>query len=269
MQKGLSESLAGRYEVITATHWSYTEMQLAFDFSLEEYIYFGGYPGSAEYIKDESRWRNYLRESLIKPNIEKDILDMVRIREPHLLKQLFELGCHYSGQELALNKMSNSLGGHVLTLADYLTLLKQVKLLAGLSKYAAQEVRKRNSVPKLQVFNTGLMSATNSYSFAEAKADRSYWGRLVESCVGAHLLNTSKEETNIYYWREGAHEVDFVITNGAKLAAIEVKSAPDPIYAKGLDEFCKLHPDAKKILVGVGGVSLAEFLSEPAEHWLD
>jgi uncharacterized protein len=270
MQKGLSESLAGRYEVIHVNHWGFTEMQQAFDFSLEQYIYFGGYPGSASFIGDESRWRNYVRESLIQPNIEKDILQMVRIKNPMLLKQLFELGCHYSGQELSLTKMISALNEakHTETLADYLGLLAQAKLLAGLQKYAVQEVRKRNSAPKLNVFNTALMSAIQDYSFAEAQADRSYWGRLVESSVGAHLLNTCDGDTQVHYWRDGSDEVDFILTKGSKLTAIEVKSALKPVSAKGLKLFAQHYPSAKPILVGTGGISLAEFLSYSAEHWL-
>ena len=270
IQKGLSESLAGRYELMTISHWCFTEMQEAFDFSLEEFIYFGGYPGSATLIHEESRWRSYVRESLIQPNIEKDIVQMVRIKNPALLKQLFELGCHYSGQELSLTKMVAQLNEakHTVTLADYLQLLTQAKLLAGLHKYAAKEVRKRNSVPKLIVFNTALMSAIQDYTFAEAQADRSYWGRLVESCIGAHLLNSCDNDTNVHYWRDGSDEVDFVLTRGRKLTAIEVKSSANPGPVRGLGVFAQRNPSARIILVGTGGVSLAEFMSYPAEHWL-
>ena len=271
MQKGFSESLAGRYETIAVSHWGFTEMQQAFDFNLEQYIYFGGYPGSAWLVKEEKRWRRYVKDSLIQPNIEKDILQMVRIKNPMLLKQLFELGCHYSGMELSLTKMIDAINEakHTETLADYLHLLAEAKLLTGLNKYAAQEVRKRNSAPKLNVFNTALMSAIQDYSFAEAQADRSYWGRLVESCVGAHLLNTCDEDTKLYYWRESNKEVDFILAKGKKLTAIEVKSAPNPVLSKGLDLFGQKYSHARKILVGNGGVALAEFLSHPAEYWLD
>ncbi|TPQ25651.1 ATP-binding protein [Methylomonas koyamae] len=271
MQKGLSESLAGRYETLPVSHWGFAEMQEAFGLTLEQYVYFGGYPGSAWLIKDETRWRRYVRDSLIQPNIEKDILQMVRIKNPMLLKQLFELGCHYSGQELSLTKMIEAIieAKHTETLADYLHLLTETKLLAGLHKYAGQEVRKRNSAPKLHVFNTALMSALQDYSFAEAQADRSYWGRLVESSVGAHLLNTIDEDTKLYYWREGNQEVDFVLAKGKKLTAIEVKSAPKPVVSAGLNVFGEKYPHAKKILVGAGGVTLAEFLSQPAEDWLE
>lgn len=270
MQKGLSESLAGRYELMPVTHWGFTEMQQAFDFSLEEYIYFGGYPGSAVFMHDESRWRSYVKESLIHPNIDTDIVQMVRIKNPALLKQLFELGCHYSGQELSLTKMIAALNEakHTETLADYLQLLTQAKLLAGLHKYSAQEVRKRNSAPKLVVFNTALMSAIQDYTFAEAQADRSYWGRLVESSVGAHLLNTCDNDTQVSYWRDGSDEVDFVLSRGRKLAAIEVKSSANPARVRGLEIFAQRNPSAKTILVGAGGIPLAEFLSYPAEHWL-
>lgn len=270
MQKGLSETLAGRYEIIHVNHWSFDEMQKAFDLSIEEYIYFGGYPGSASLIRDESRWRRYVKESLIQPNIEKDILQMVRIKNPMLLKQLFELGCHYSGQELSLTKMISALNEakHTETLADYLHLLRQAKLLAGLHKYAVQEVRKRNSVPKLNVFNTALISATQDYSFAEAQSDRSHWGRLVESAVGAHLLNTCEDDTKVLYWRDGSDEVDFILTKGRKLVAIEVKSANNPLQANGLKVFAQRNSSAKTMLVGSGGIAVSEFLSYPAEHWI-
>ncbi len=270
IQKGLSESLAGRYELLTISHWGFAEMQQAFDFSLEEYIYFGGYPGSATLIHEESRWRSYVRESLIQPNIEKDIVQMVRIKNPALLKQLFELGCHYSGQELSLTKMIAELNEakHTVTLADYLQLLTQAKLLAGLHKYAAKEVRKRNSVPKLIVFNTALMSAIQDYTFAEAQADRSYWGRLVESAVGAHLLNSCDNDTRVHYWRDGTDEVDFILTRGRKLTAIEVKSSANPRRVRGLEIFSQRNPAAKTILVGAGGIPLAEFLSRSTDHWL-
>jgi predicted AAA+ superfamily ATPase len=270
IQKGLSESLAGRYELMTISHWCFSEMQEAFDFSLEEFIYFGGYPGSATLIHEESRWRSYVRESLIQPNIEKDIVQMVRIKNPALLKQLFELGCHYSGQELSLTKMIAQLNEakHTVTLADYLQLLTQAKLLAGLHKYAAKEVRKRNSAPKLIVFNTALMSAIQDYTFAEAQADRSYWGRLVESSIGAHLLNTCDNDTSVHYWRDGSDEVDFILTRGRKVTAIEVKSSANPGRARGLELFTQRNPPARTILVGKGGVSLSEFMSHSAEHWL-
>lgn len=271
MQKGLSESLAGRFETIVVSHWGLDEMQEAFNFSLEEYIYFGGYPGSASLIREEARWRQYVRDSMIRPNIEKDILQLVHIKNPMLLKQLFELGCHYSGQELSLNKMVAALNDakHEVTMADYLHLLMQAKLLAGLHKYSGQEIRKRNSVPKLNVFNTALMSATEDYTFTEAQADRSYWGRLVESAVGAHLLNTCDEDSKLQYWRDGNQEVDFVLSKGRKLCAIEVKSSSHPQFAQGLNVFAQRYPHAKKILVGAGGIPLAEFLSHPAGYWME
>lgn len=272
MQKGLTESLAGRYEPIGMAHWSYGEMQAAFDFSLDEYIYFGGYPGSASLIREETRWRHYVRTALIQPNIEKDILQMTRVDKPALLKALFELGCGaYSGQIIAYDKLRGQLAdaGNTTTLAHYLELLSMAGLLSGLSKFAVQAFRKRASSPKLNAHNTALISALAGYSFAEASNDRSYWGRLVESAVGAHLINTVSEDCGIHYWRESPHEVDFILTNGRKILAIEVKSGAKFATPKGLEVFAGKFAEARRLIVGEGGVPLAEFLSHPAEHWLE
>lgn len=272
MQKGLTESLAGRYETIQMTHWSYTEMQEAFDFSLEEYIYFGGYPGAADFIRDEPRWRQYVRESLIKPNIQNDILQMTRVDKPALLKNLFELGCGaYSGQEISLTKLLGQLqdAGNTVTLAQYLDLLSHAGLLSGLQKYAGQEHRKRASPPKFNAHNTALISAQAKYTFEQAKNDRSYWGRLVESAVGAHLINNKPENTTLNYWRESPYEVDFVLVYGDKLLAIEVKSGDDYAAPKGLRVFSEKFKNVTPMIVGEGGISIADFLLTPIENWLN
>lgn len=272
MQKGLTESLAGRYEPIRMAHWSYSEMQIAFDFSLDEYIYFGGYPGSAPLIRDESRWRQYVRSALIHPNIEMDILQMTRVDKPALLKALFELGCGaYSGQIIAFDKLRGQLvdAGNTTTLAHYLQLLSQAGLLTGLSKFAMQAFRKRASSPKLNAHNTALISALAGYTFAEAIGDRSYWGRLVESTVGAHLINTATNDCEIHYWRESPIEVDFVLTNGRKTLAIEVKSGAKYATPKGLEVFVGKFKEARSLIVGEGGIPLPEFLSHPADYWLE
>lgn len=271
MQKGLTESLAGRYEPIRMTHWSYPEMQAAFDFSLDEYFYFGGYPGSANLIRDERRWRQYVRGALIHPNIEKDILQMTRVDKPALLKTLFELGCAYSGQIISYTKLQGQLqdAGNTVTLAHYLDLLSQAGLLTGLPKYAGQKHRQRASSPKLNALNTALISALAGYTFTDARNDRSYWGRLVESAVGAHLFNTAFDDCQVQYWRESPDEVDFVLTNGRKLVAIEVKSGTNFAAPRGLKAFGEKFKDARSLIVGEGGVPLAEFLSHPAEVWLE
>ena len=271
MQKGLTESLAGRYEPIHMSHWSYVEMQDAFDFSLDEYIYFGGYPGAASLIQDETRWRQYVRDALIKPNIERDILQMTRVEKPALLKNLFELGCGaYSGQLVALTKLLGQLqdAGNTVTLAHYLDLLSQAGLLTGLQKYAGQELRRRASAPKFNAHNTALISAQAKYTFEQAKNDRTYWGRLMESAVGTHLINNRPENSNLYYWRESPSEVDFVLTSGEKLLAIEVKSGEDYAAPKGLQVFADKFKNVTPVVLGAHGVAISDFLMQPVESWL-
>ncbi len=270
IQKGLTESLAGRYELMRVSHWSFDEMHQAFDYTLDEYIYFGGYPGSAVFRRDEPRWRNYVLTGLVQPSIDTDILQMTRVDKPALLRQLFELGCGHSGQILALGKVKGQLqdAGNETTLAGYLDLLANAGLLTGLHKYHVGTARRRASPPKFNVLNAALMSSAMPYTFAQAQADRSYWGHLVESTVGAHLCNSATNNELVSYWRESPHEVDFVISNAVQLAAIEVKSAASGRLA-GLAEFAQKHPGSTSLLVGAGGIGLVEFLSYPLAHWLD
>ncbi len=262
IQKGLTESLAGRFETFYLGHWSYTEMQSAFGWSIEQYIYFGGYPGSALLINDEERWKSYIKDSLIETSISKDILMLTRVDKPALLKRLFELGCLYSGQILSYTKIIGQLedAGNTTTLANYLKLLSDCGLLGGLEKYAGSIIRKRSSSPKFQVYNNALLTSQDKKSYSTTIVNPKLWGRLVESSVGAHLLNHSiSERYNLNYWREGNNEVDFIIEKGDKVIGLEVKSGASADN-KGMAIFNeKFHPD-KILLVGTGGIPYEEFL---------
>lgn len=271
IQSGLAESLAGRFEVIAAPHWSFSEMREAFGWTVEQYIFYGAYPGAAELISDPERWRRYILDSLIETTISRDILLLTRVDKPALLRRLFQLGCAYSGQILSYQKMLGQLtdAGNTTTLAHYLDLLQGAGMLAGLAKYARGRVRQRGSSPKLQVLNTALMSAQDSRSLTQARQDGDYWGRLVESCIGAHLFNSSfGTNITITYWRERNHEVDFVLQEGKATVAIEVKSGGRHESLPGMEAFVKQFKPKRQLLVGGQGIGLEEFLSKPAAHWL-
>jgi predicted AAA+ superfamily ATPase len=271
MQRGLTESLAGRFEVLHLPHWSYAEMREAFGFSLDEYLYFGGYPGAAPLIQDPPRWRRYLLDSLIETTISRDVLLLTRVDKPALLRRLFELGCRYSGQVLSYTKMLGQLqdAGNATTLAHYLDLLGGAGMLTGIPKYAARAVRQRGSSPKLQVLNTALMTSQSGLAPEEARADREFRGRLVESAVGAHLANAAAGGVSeLFYWRERNREVDFVLRSGKAVVAIEVKSGRAPDALPGLAAFSGEFKPRRTLLVGGDGVPLDEFLSRPVEHWL-
>jgi len=271
MQQGLTESLAGRFEIVHLPHWSYGEMRAAFGFSLDQYLYFGGYPGAAPLIKDPPRWRRYLLDALIDTTIARDVLLMTRVDKPALLRRLFELGCRYSGQVLSYTKMLGQLqdAGNATTLAHYLDLLAGAGMLTGLQKYTGQAVRQRGSSPKLQVLNTALMTAQSGLSPDEAKSDREFRGRLVESAVGAHLANAAAGGAcELFYWRERSREVDFVVRVGRTVIAIEVKSGRAPASFPGLGAFAEAFKPKRTLLVGGDGISLEDFLTKSVEHWL-
>lgn len=268
IKDGLTESLAGRYELIHMSHWSFKEMKEAFGMDLEHYIFFGGYPGGVGFINNEVRWRKYIKDSIVAPAIAHDILMTKTIYKPELMKQLFELGCTYSGEEIALTKLLGQLqdAGNITTLANYLSTLNESHLLCGLQKYANDNARKYNSVPKMLVYNTALLSSLYGLSYSQVFTNPKMWGRWVESAVGTHLLNMANElDYRIYYWRERNDEVDFILEYNRQCIAIEVKSGRRTTNA-GISVFKEKFRPLHTFIVGNGGIPLEEFLSSDLKY---
>jgi uncharacterized protein len=270
ISRGLTESMAGRFEITRLGHWHYNEMREAFGFTLEQFIYYGGYPGAASLIGDEARWAAYVRDALIETTISKDVLLLTPVQKPALLRRVFDLACRYSGQELSYQKMMGQLSdaGNTTTLAHYLELLEGAGMVCGLQKYAGQAVRQRASSPKLQVFNTALMGAIaagEGFGFDRLRNTPELWGRMVESAVGAQLLakhlTHSTATPVLHYWRDGQREVDFVVRANSEVFALEVKSGSSPGPMPGLDAFCAQFPQARPQVVGTGGIPLETWFS--------
>lgn len=262
VQHGLSESLTGRFELIRAPHWSFGEMRDAFGLSLDEFVFFGGYPGAAGLIEDESRWASYVLDSIVETTISRDLLLLTRVDKPALLRSLFGLVCDYSAQIVSYQKLTGQLqdAGNTTTLAHYLDLLAAAGLAVGLEKYASGKVRQRRSTPKLLALDTGLVSATSGRTLAEARSDTEHWGRLVETAVGAHLVATRDPRAEVLYWRDRGKEVDFVVQRGKSLTAIEVKSGRTRGDLACMAAFDDAHEPTRKLLVGGDGTPLEEFL---------
>jgi predicted AAA+ superfamily ATPase len=270
--QGLTESLAGRFETLRLPHWSLPEMREAFGWSLEQYLYFGGYPGAAPLIKDPVRWSRYIADSLIETSISRDVLLLTRVDKPALLRRLFELACRYSGQILSYTKMLGQLqdAGNTTTLAHYLDLLAGAGMVCGLPKYTGDAARTRGSSPKLQVLNTALMTVTTGVSLEEARSDREFHGRLVESAVGAHLANAAAAgECELFYWRDRGQEVDFIVRSRNRLVAIEVKSGRAPQAHSGTAAFSEAFKVRRTLLVGGDGVSVENFLGRTVSEWIE
>ena len=268
LKKGLTESLMGRFELIRMPHWSFNEMHEAFGWDINQYIYFGGYPGGATLVKNEKRWQQYVQDAIVAPSIEKDVILTSTIYKPTLMRNLFELGCSYSGEELSLNKVLGQLqdAGNVTTLSNYLEILNESHLLAGLQKYAADKARKYNSIPKFQVYNSALLSALNGKSYEQAFTDSKLWGRWVETAVGTHLINHADAVGyRLYYWREANNEVDYVLERQGQCIAIEVKSGRRTTN-KGIALFREHFQPRHTIIVGSGGFPVDQFLQMDLER---
>ena len=270
IQKGLTESLAGRFEAIRIPHWSFDEMRRAFKFDLDRFLVFGGYPGAAALVRDQARWAAYVRESLVDTTLNLDVLQLSRVDKPALLRRLFELACTHSGQQLSYQKMLGQLqdAGNTVTLAHYLRLLEAAGMVRGIEKYAGDMIRQRASSPKFQVLNTALTSALAGDEPRKLLASPDLRGRLVESAVGAHLANAAATgRCRLFYWRERNLEVDFVVERAGKVIAIEVKSGRRRDGLPGVGAFLKAYPKARTLLVGADGVAVEEVLLKPVEAW--
>ena len=269
--RGLTESLAGRFELLHLPHWSLFEMRAAFGWSLDRFLFYGAYPGAAPLAEQTARWSRYIRDSLIETTIARDVLLLSRVDKPALLRRLFELGCAYPGQILSYTKMLGQLqdAGNTTTLAHYLDLLASAGMLTGLQKYSGAAVRRRSSSPKLQVLNTALMTAGSGLTLSQARADPELWGRLVESAVGAHLANAAAAGTcEVFYWRERNRKVNFVVRSVGAVTAIEVKSGRARGTPPGTTAFASAFRPTRLLLVGGDGIAVDEFLSQPVEHWV-
>ena len=263
--QGLSESLMGRFEEIRMTHWTYAEMRDCFGLTVDEFIYFGGYPGAVEMMQDEARWKVYVRNSMIDATVNRDIFEDVRIGKAALLRKTLELGAAYSGKILSLTKLLGEIqdAGNVMTIAGYLERLNQCGLLGTFQKFSVDDARRRASIPKFQVHNNALLTALSAGTFEQVRNDPVKWGHYVESAVGAYVMSQAyRLQFAVVYWRDGNNEVDFVLRKDGKVVALEVKSNHER-YTKGLDVFCQKFRPNVALIVGSGGLPLETFLETP------
>ncbi len=267
MQKGLSESLAGRFEQWNLTHWTFNELRDAFNITPEQFVYFGAYPGSIQFISEESRWKSYVRQSMIETTLTKDVLLMNKIEKPALIRSLFELGTAYSGQILSYNKIMGQLqdAKNTTTLAHYLKLLEESGMLMGINKFAMDTARKRSSSPKWQVMNNGIMGALSEFSSAEVYSDNKRLGRFVESAIGAHLIAHLGTDLKLFYWNESNAEVDFILQKGTEYIGIEVKLTHDKI--SGIAKFQSQFKPKRMIQLSNTGISWQQFITIDPREW--
>jgi predicted AAA+ superfamily ATPase len=236
-------------------------MEQAFSWDMDRWLFFGGYPGAAPLVHQEDMWSRYVVDSLIETVLAKDVLQLQTIAKPALLRHLFMLSVVHPAQILSYNKMLGQLqdAGNTTTLAYYLKLLEAAFLISGLELFKGGRRQKRGSSPKLIIRNNGLINAISGDSFKDSGNDFSWWGRLIENAVGAHLLNHLTELSySVYYWRYRGLEVDFVVKTPKQLWGIEVKSGNSK-NPKGLAEFIKHYPKARTLAVGGQGMDLEEF----------
>ena len=245
LQKGLADSLAGRYEVIRADHWNLEECREAFGWDLEHFLAFGGYPAAAELTNNIDRWQRFINDSIIEPVLLKDLLSYASVNKPALFRQTFMLCLAYPAMEVSLQKMLGQLqeSGNVSTIKHYLEIFEGAFLIRTLQKYSGSEIRKRGSSPKIIPMNTALIHAVHNPTDVGSRPE--WFGRVFEAAVGAELC---RQADAIYYWRDGKDEVDFVVQLKNRIYAIEIKSGRIR-RTTGLVKFVQRYPESTPIII--------------------
>lgn len=241
IQKGLTESLTGRFQLHKAFHWNFEESKNGYKLPFKEYLKIGGYPGSYQF-KDKSDWSKYVKQSIISTVIEKDILQYHTVKSPALFKQAFEIIMSYPAQEISYTKLLGQIQdrGNTELVKYYLSLYEGAFLVKVLEKYSGKKIIMKSSTPKILPLAPCLyyLEIQDEYKGEEL-------GRVFELIVGAQLVRT---EEDLFYWREGDNEVDFVLKKGRKLYAIEVKSGRKKSI-HGLQKFQTKFSEAKLIMI--------------------
>ncbi len=241
IQKGLTESLTGRFQLHKAFHWNHEESKNGYGLTFSDYLKIGGYPGSYSF-KNRTDWAKYVKQSIIQTVIEKDILQYHNVKSPALFRQAFEIIMSYPAQEISYTKLLGQLQdkGNTELIKYYLSLYEGAFLVKILEKYSAKKIITKSSTPKILPLAPCLyyLEILEDYKSEEL-------GRVFELIVGAQLV---RADESLYYWREGNDEVDFVLKKGRSLYAIEVKSGRKK-SAKGLQKFKSKFPEAKLVII--------------------
>ena len=258
IQTGLTESLAGRFEMTRVYHWTYTELKSAFGYDLERFLLYGGYPGSVPFEEEFDRWYAYLKDSIVEAVIGKDILLNRKVGNPALFRQAFEILCRYPAQEISYTKLLGQLQdkGNTGLIRYYIELYAGAFLMQPLEKYSAKGWLTRSSSPKILISCPALYTMTAGPRVLDDPERR---GRVFELAVGAQLLQLPGE---LFYWREKNAEVDFVYRCQGRLYAIEVKSGRRK-SARGLEAFMKQFSDACPVILSMD--NFPQFSANPSK----
>lgn len=245
IQAGLTESLAGRFELIKVYHWNYLECHKAFGWNIDTYLQYGGYPGPAELTRDPIRWQQFIRDSIVEPVLARDVTNFRTITKPSLFRQTFELALSYPAQEVSFQKFLGQLQdkGNAATIKGYLELLEGAFVLRILYKFSTRPLSVRSSSPKILPLAPALMHTFKAPS--SIFTDSAWRGHVFEAAIGAALLQTPRE---VFYWRDGNNEVDYVLKKDKQILAIEVKSGRLR-RGQGIQAFKEKFPDAKTIVM--------------------
>ena len=261
LMKSITQSLAGRVALFKLLPFDMTELKSAdlLPSDYEQLIIKGSYPALYDRsIPFASFYANY-----IETYIQRDVTELLSIRDFGLFRTFLKLCAARIGQQLNIANLSSETGVSVPTLRSWISILESSYIMYQLPPFFKNFNKRLVKSPKLYFYDTGLASFLLGIRNEKTLLESEFKGALFENMIITEYVKQNYHNNlyhDFYYWRDSnGHEVDLLVSNDTAYDAIEIKSTKTilPKQFAGLDFLANIGGDAirRKILVYGGDSS--------------
>lgn len=223
-----SESLAGRISYKRLTPFLFSE--LPGDYSLETYLFRGGFPRSILAESDDVSFE--WREDFITTFLERDLLQFAGFT-PTTMRRLWQMLAHSNGQKVNYSALGGSLGVSNVTVRNYVDLLEGTFMLKQVRPYSGNTKKRLVKSPKVYLSDTGMVTALLQLRNFEQAAGHPVFGSLWETLVLVNILGHYPSLDPSFYRTSRGVEIDFILSDGHTTVAVECKASRAPKLSAG------------------------------------
>lgn len=249
LSKEFTKELSGRYVAFRVRPFVFLEIQeyvkeLQHDYSISDYLVFGGFPQAIEFPTKQARLR-YLND-LDDTIVINDILNRYKIRKDNLFRRLVNYIMISNARIFSANSVQKFLNGQgfecsLNTILKYLSYLEEAYVISPIRQYSTKAKRELKYYQKLYV---------EDVSFNSIRQTDGHWDitHNLENIVYNELLYRG---FNLFVFREGRQEVDFLAEKNNRQYLIQVaySIAEESTYRREFALFNKLDQTREKIII--------------------
>lgn len=249
LSKEFTKELSGRYVAFRVRPFVFLEIQeyvkeLQHDYSISDYLVFGGFPQAIEFPTKQARLR-YLND-LDDTIVINDILNRYKIRKDNLFRRVVNYIMISNARIFSANSVQKFLKGQgfecsLNTILKYLSYLEEAYVISPIRQYSTKAKRELKYYQKLYV---------EDVSFNSIRQTDGHWDitHNLENIVYNELLYRG---FNLFVFREGSQEVDFLAEKNNRQYLIQVaySIAEESTYRREFALFNKLDQTREKIII--------------------